>query len=141
MNDRPGAPADTDTDLIRRTFVARFGADEARRIENAAQSHYAQDEVMLTIAIPDILGEEALPTPHGNDHFGSSPFRYWFLLAIGKQCVTKYRKFHGITTPEDELRAWALAEGELSEHDGDIPDFIGLFVGSYADWIPNPEDN
>jgi hypothetical protein len=119
----------TETDLIRRAFVARFGEDDAKRIEDAAQGHYVDDQAMLHALAPD------LPTPHGRDGFGSNPFQYWFLLAIGRGCLTKFRTDHGITATEDELRQWALAEGNLAEYDGDIPDYIAVIAGLYGGWV------
>jgi len=118
-------------DLIRQSFVARFGEGEAHRIEDAAQSHYAYDEATLL--------ESGVPSPHGGDDFGSSPFRYWFLYAIGHECVSRFRLDHGIVATEDELREWALAEGELVEHDGDIPDYIAVMGGRYDGWLRDGE--
>lgn len=117
-------------DPVRESFVARFGEEEAVKIEDAAQSHYASDAA----ASLDML----FPSPHGNDNFGSSPFRYWFLLAIGSECVTRFSGDHGIAVAEQELRDWALHDGKLGEHDGDVPDYLGLIVGAYEGWIDVP---
>lgn len=123
----------TDTDRIRATFAQRFGEDQAALIEQAAQAHYAEDSMRLSL-------EFHLPSPHGTDNFGSSPFRYWFLLAIGHECVTRFASDHGITVPEAELRKWALTDGQLGEHDGDIPDYLAIIVGQYAGWIAHHDD-
>jgi len=117
------------TDRIRATFVARFGEDQAAIIEQAAQGHYAENLAQF------INMDPPLPHPHETDDFGSSPFRYWFLLAIGHQCVTRFAGDHGITVPEQDLRDWGLTDGELGDHEGDIPDYIALFVGLYRGWV------
>lgn len=117
------------TDLIRGAFVARFGEDQAAKIEEAAQAHYAESETTLAVELP------GLRSPHGVDNFGSSPFRYWFLLAIGHECVTRFAGEHGITVPESDLREWALGDGQLGDHDGDIPDFIAILAGRYVGWV------
>jgi len=124
-------PASLTADPFRRSFVARFGEADAKAIEDAAQAHYAHGEA---------LGFDfGLPGPHSTDDFGSSPFRYWFLLAIGHQCVSRFRDYHGIAATEADLRAWALAEGELAEHDGAVPDYIALVAGLYEGWLVTDE--
>lgn len=132
MNKSQQGAASLKADPIRRSFVARFGEAEAKTIEDAAQSHYATDEAMAL--------HVDLATLHGSDDFGSSPFRYWFLLAIARECVTRFRGEHGITTAEDDLRKWALAEGKLADHDGDLPDYIALVFGSYRRWVVNEDE-
>lgn len=104
----------------RETFAARFGEDQAAAIEAAAKGHF----------YGDMFGT------HADDNLGRDEFRYWFLLAIGWQCVTEYRSEHGITASVEELRDWAKNEGQLAEHDGDIPDYLAAMVGAYNDWLP-----
>lgn len=116
-------------DQIRHTFVAQFGEEQAAKIEEAAQAHYAAYETDLAVELP------GLPSPHARDNFGSSPFRYWFLLAIGRECLTRFAGEHGITVPESDLREWALEVGRLADHDGDIPDYIGILAGNYDGWV------
>ena len=113
----------------RQTFAARFGEDQAAAIEAAARKHY-DDNASITRIF-------AVKNPHGSDNLGSDPFRYWFLLAIGYECVTneRYRQDHGITADVDEMKEWALGEGRLGEHDGDIPDYVSLLAGLYDGWI------
>jgi hypothetical protein len=121
--------AEVKTDQIRDTFTARFGEEQAAKIEEAAQAHYAENETTLAVELP------FLRSPHGRDNFGSSPFRYWFLLAIGHECVTRFADEHGITVPESDLRAWALGDGQLGDHDGDIPDYVAIISGRYDGWV------
>lgn len=99
----------------RESFVARFGEAEAATVEAAARSHLSE--------------------PHDNDNLGSDEFRYWFLLAIGHECVSRYRNHHGITADVDAMKEWARGEGQLGHHDGDVPDYIALLAGLYEDWI------
>jgi hypothetical protein len=103
----------------RDSFVARFGEANAAAIEAAAQRHHASDMAGV----------------HGDDNLGSEPFRYWFLLAIGYECLTRYRDEHGITANVEEMRDWAKYDGALGEHDGDVPDYLALIVGTYQDWV------
>lgn len=123
----------TAVDVIRASFVARFGEEEAARIEDAAQGHYAVNETLLLIDLPGI------GSAHGDDDFGSSPFRYWFLMAISYECVGRYRDAHGIQTDTEDLRNWAIAEGKLAGHDGSVPDYLGLLGGLLNPWL-NPAE-
>ncbi len=100
---------------IRDTFVARFGEDQALAIEKAAESH--------------VEGSHAL------DDRGSDEFRYLFLIAVSWECATRFAADHDITVPEAELRDWALSDGHLGEHDGDVPDYLGLIAGMYDGWL------
>lgn len=103
----------------RETFVARFGEDQAEAVEAAAREHF----------------DSAWSEAHRGDNFGSDEFRYWFLLAIGYECVTRFRGDHGITADVDAMKEWARGEGQLGHHDGDPPDYLALMVGVYQDWI------
>lgn len=114
----------------RDTFAARFGDDQATAIEQAAQGHYASNStIMFAVESPDV---------HGDDRFGSDPFKYWFLLAIGYECVTRpeFREEHGITADIEEMKQWARTDGDLEGHDGDLPDFLAAMLGAYDGWIP-----
>ena len=105
----------------RDSFSARFGEDQAAAIEVAAKSHHADQSAFGGI--------------HDNDNLGSDEFRYWFLLAIAYECVTRYREHHGITADVDAMKEWARGEGQLGHHDGDVPDYLAMLVGAYEDWI------
>lgn len=105
----------------RETFVARFGEDQAVAVEAAARTHFGDQSTFGGI--------------HDSDSFGSDEFRYWFLLAIGYECVTRFREHHGITADVDAMKEWARGEGQLGHHDGDPPDYLALMVGVYQDWI------
>jgi hypothetical protein len=105
----------------RDSFVERFGEDQAVAIEAAAKGHFGDQSAFGGI--------------HDNDNLGSDEFRYWFLLAIGYECVTRYRGDHGITADVDAMKEWARGEGQLGHHDGDAPDYLALFAGAYEDWI------
>lgn len=116
----------TITDQARDTFVARFGEEQAQAIEAAARQHFDSDG--------------GFGGTHADDNFGSQPFRYWFLKAIGYECVTRddFRAEHGITADVVAMQCWAQSpfEGNLVEHDGDVPDYLAVMAGAYRDWIP-----
>lgn len=100
---------------VRVSFVARFGEEDATRIEEASLQH--------------------LEDPHKTDSWGSDPFRYHFMNAIGHECVGRYRHHHGIIATERDMKDWCKAEANLLEHDGDMPDYIGLLAGAFYPWI------
>jgi hypothetical protein len=104
----------------RDTFVARFGEDQAAAVEAAGKQHMSG---MFGAGVYD------------GDNRGSDEFRYWFLAAIGYECVTRFRDNHGITANVDEMKDWAKFEGRLGDHDGDIPDYISVLAGAYGEWI------
>ena len=105
----------------RDSFVARFGEDQAAAIEAAAKSHFSDQSAFGGI--------------HDDDDLGSDEFRYWFLLAISYECVTRFRKNHGITANVDAMKEWARGEGQLGHHDGDVPDYLAFMAGAYQDWV------
>src|SRR5690349_18531574 len=102
----------------RESFVARFGEADAVAIETASQAHMSGAFSM-----------------HGDDNLGSEPFKYHFLNAIGYECVGRYRESHGIAASAEDMQRWALDEGDLGSHDGDVPDYLALICGTYTDWI------
>lgn len=106
------------TGSVRASFVARFGEADAVAIEAAAEQH-------LSNAF-DI---------HAGDQRGADPFKYALLTAIGYECVTRFRRNHGIVAEAADIQAWAIAEADLGSHDGDIPDYISAIAGVYGDWI------
>lgn len=105
----------------RDTFVAQFGEDQAVAVEAAARSHFED--------------QSAFGGVHDGDNFGSDEFRYWFLLAIGYECVSRFRAVHGITADVDAMKEWARGEGQLGHHDGDVPDYLALMAGAYEYWV------
>ncbi len=107
----------------RDSFVARFGEENAAAVESAARGHWDGD----------------VGGVHHDDDFGSEPFRYWFLLAIGFECVTRFREDHGIQAAVEDMQDWAKFDGNLAAHDGAIPDYLAMMIGAYNDWI-SPED-
>lgn len=112
------------TTPYRDSFVARFGEADAARIEAAAEGHLSWG------------GHGA----HANDDRGDDPFRYWFLAAIAWECVSRYRKDHGIEATTEDMRDWALTEGDLGSFNGTPPDYLALFVGAYDGWIKEQEE-
>ena len=99
---------------IRDSFVTRFGTEQADNIEMAAIDH------MNGI----------------HDNPGSDPFKWALLICIGYQCISReeFRNYHRITVPLEEVKMWALEEGQLNTHDGDY-DVLGLFAGAYDEWV------
>ncbi len=106
----------------RGSFVKRFGEEDARRIEEAAEGH-----------LSDMLGGA-----HFGDDRGGDEFKYLFLAAIGYECIGRFREDHGIQASEVDMRDWALTEGDLGSFDGDHPDYLAMVVGAYVDWIVPP---
>ena len=99
---------------VKASFVARFGEAEARRLEVAAEKH--NNDV------------------HNNK--GTDPFKWVLLICIGYECFTKdrYREYHGILTPSDDIKRWARDHAELDSHDGDC-DYLSIFCGTYAEYV------
>lgn len=91
----------------RETFVARFSEGDAQAVEKAASTHLAMDTFGA----------------HAHDDRGSDEFRYLFLVAIGFDCVTRYREEHGIAATEE-----------------DLPDYLALLAGAYEGWVVMPSD-
>lgn len=110
------------TDVIRDSFVARFGEDQAAAVEAAADRHVGNDDA------------------HENDDRGANPFQWSLLAAIGYECIGRYVESHGITADPDDIKAWALAEGDLANYSGDIPDYLALRAGTYSDWVNTDDD-
>lgn len=111
------------TTQYRDSFVARFGEDDAARIEAAAESHLTEWESGI----------------HDDDDRGEDPFQYLFLTAIAWECVSRYREPHGIVATTEAMRDWALTEGNLGAFTGTPPDYLALFCGAYTDWIKEEE--
>jgi hypothetical protein len=107
---------------IRESFVARFGEECATRVEEAALGHLTEG-----------------PFPHldlhADDKWGPDPFKYLFLVAIGRDCFTRWRKYHGIDAEYEDILAWALESADLHEYQGDMPDYLALLAGAYNCWI------
>lgn len=103
---------------IRESFVSMFGEDQAVRIEEAALQHM-----------------NGMGQVHSQDSWGSDPFRYMILGAIGWECVTRFAEFHGITIDPVAFQLWVLDHADLHEHDGDMPDYLSLMAGAYLGWI------
>ncbi len=101
---------------IRTAFEAKFGAEQAEAIFDAAEGH-------------------------GNGindaNRGSDPFKWALLVAIGYECMSKdgYRNHHGITAPWSDLRQWMIDHADLGSHDGDC-DLIAALCGAYDEFVP-----
>jgi len=97
---------------LREKFVARFGEDDAKAIEAAADRHVLKD------------GADA--------RTGSDPFRWALVICIGYQCmeIEGYRKEHNIVSEWIDLQDWIIRNAELKDHDGGF-DAISMFAGTY----------
>ena len=106
---------------LRESFVSRFGEKDAERIVAAARKHREK--------FPS-------PTPIGDDEF-----RWAFLIAVGFECVSKYRDDHGIEASEKNLREWANENVEaFKAHVGDV-DFLAVVAGAYNKYFPGMEQD
>lgn len=105
---------------VRNSFVDHFGEEQASKVEESALMHLSH-----------------VSEGHKHDKWGDDPFQYHLLTCIAFDCFTrdKNRKYHGITVPLEELKAWALEYGDLYLYRGDIPDYLALMVGAYHPWI------
>jgi hypothetical protein len=104
---------------IRYSFVEHFGEECASRVEEAALMHLRED----------------LTGVHSKDKWGSDAFRHLFLVCIGRDCFTRWREWHKIDASYEDILAWALKFANLSEHDGDLPDYMAALAGAYGPWI------
>ena len=104
---------------LRASFVARFGEDEATRLEDAAALH-EQD---------------------GNDPFrsvdtdaeGHDPFADVLVVAIGFECVGRFAGYHGIVTLEEDIREWCIEHRALE--DANLGrDWLSHLSGAYESW-------
>ena len=100
---------------IRDSFVEVFGEDEAMALEHSAISH-----------------ENGV----NSKNKGSDPFKWTLLICIGYQCfeIEKYRKYHKISAPYDEIKKWIIENAELKDHDGDC-DYLALMGGVYNEYV------
>jgi hypothetical protein len=107
---------------IRESFVEHFGEVNAVRVEEAALGH---------------MSEGSMPhlNVHADDKWGDDSFRYLFLLCIGRDCFTRWRKWHLIDAEYEDILAWALEFADLHDHTGDLPDYMAALAGAYGPWI------
>lgn len=100
---------------IREAFAARFGEGQAALIEAAAEKH---------------------ANGVNSENRGTDPFKWVLLIAIGYQCIEieRYRKYHGITAPWDEVKAWMIENADLASHNGDA-DYLAAFCGAYNEYM------
>ncbi len=103
---------------VRVSFVERFGERQARAMETAAEMH----------------------TNGIHDKRGSDEFKWAVAICIGYECFTRdrFREYHGINIPVDELKQWIKSDGQLATHDGDF-DYLSAMTGHYNEYIPEPE--
>jgi hypothetical protein len=100
---------------IREKYVAEFGEEQAKALEQAADTH-----------------------KNGiHDNKGSDPFKWAILIAIGYECSTRdaFKEYHGISVPTEKWKQWVKEHAELSSHDGDC-DYITLLCGLYNEYVP-----
>jgi hypothetical protein len=100
----------------REKFVEQFGAEQAVKLEVAAESH---------------------SNGVNSGRRGSDPFKWVLLICIGYDCAKKqgFREYHGITIPWEELKQWIKDRADLGSHDGDS-DYLSLFAGTYNEFMP-----
>lgn len=106
-------------DSIRIKFVKRFGEEQAKRLEDAAEEHaYGRQK----------------------NNRGSDPFKWVFMITIGFDCFVKesFRMHHAINIPINTLKKWIKENAELGTHDGEY-DAIALFAGTYNEYVPKQE--
>lgn len=101
---------------IREKFVKEFGEEQATMVEKASDFH---DK--------DI---------HNNK--GSDPFKWSLLIAIGYECIDRYKDYHKITIPTKKLKDWIKNNADLGSHDGDS-DYLSLAAGSYKEYVKQPK--
>jgi hypothetical protein len=102
---------------IRESFVEHFGEEQAAKLEAAAVEH-----------------------KNGiHDEPGSDFFRWAIVICIGFECFTKdrYREYHGITAPVEDVKQWVREHGDIANHDGDA-DYLSLFCGTYNEYVERP---
>lgn len=114
---------------LREKFVALWGEDQARILEECCDMHVGQragDPIVIMVSM--MLGD--MPGDHVNDNRGSDPFRYVILAVLGYECVTKpeYAAHHGITVDAWDFVNWVLTEADLDSFDGDHPDHLTMTV-------------
>lgn len=118
---------------IRDSFVEAFGEDNAVRVEEAALLHLNDFKVSMG-KVQNLLSGPPVPDVHDNDNWGSDPFRYLFMLCIGRDCF-RIGGDHPFTMSDGDVRMWSRAHADLLEFDGDPPDYLALMVGQYYGYI------
>jgi len=105
---------------VRDRFVKRFGEEEAKRFEFAAEEH-----------ANDINSKNK----------GKDPFKWALLICIGYQCFEKevYRKYHRITAKLKEINQFIIEDADLGTHDGDF-DYLSLFAGVYNKYVSKKKE-
>ena len=100
---------------VRDHFVSTFGADAAEKIEAAANYH---------------------ANGVNSKKKGDDPFKWALLICIGYDCCSKerFRQYHGISTPWEEIKGWIKEHGCLASHNGDC-DYLALFGGAYNEFM------
>lgn len=103
----------------RSKFVKAFGEEQTAAIEAAAEMHWSE-------------------TNGGNK--GPDPFKWVLLIAIGYGCIKKerFREYHGITVPYDDLKSWIIESADLDSHVGDS-DYLAMFCGTYNEFVKPKE--
>lgn len=94
---------------LARSFIKRFGEEQANRVYGAAVSH--RNGV--------------------HDNQGDDGFAWAVFICLGFNCFKRYREEHGFTMKTDDLYAWMRKNRHaLLKHSGDV-DYLALFSGTY----------
>jgi len=90
-----------------KSFVERFGSEDAFRVLKAARSHAPEQDP------------------------GSDAFRWALLICVGYECLSRFADWHGFTCKWQDVKQWMKENAAyLRQHDGDI-DTLSLACGAY----------
>jgi len=103
---------------VRKSFIERFGEDQAFAIEKAALDHFTN-------------GATSCAPQNASD-----VFQWALLVVIDLQCISepKSAAYHGITIQQSDFLAWCREHGKLAEYKGEIPP-ISLLLGCFDEYI------
>lgn len=100
---------------IKKKFIKKFGEEQTKAIENAANQHYLEGGT--------ISGQNK----------GAKPFLWVISTVIDLECVSieSNREYHGITISYRKFLKFCFRNRKkIGKHDGDIG-WFGTFLGKY----------
>jgi len=96
---------------FRNDFIARFGAENAVAIIEAANEH------------------------NNGTNPGSDKLRWALLICIGFECLSRFHEYHSITCLWEDVRDWLKQHKDyLAAHDGAV-DYFALSCGTYNEFM------